>query len=143
MPFSHLIRLACVASLLIFATARARAHTIPQDQLDRTKIFWGNGKSFESPGEVDYDEIIKATPEYQEIKKDKIQRGTGKFWLLMSKASTRALRAIAQVGEDTEYDLIAAKGYLGGLKPPIPAKDITELVVAEITGEDKKAKEKK
>ncbi len=140
---SHLARIAFIAALVFLAPGRARAHTIPQDQLDRTKVFWGDTKSFEKPGEVDFDEVIKATPEYQEVKKDKIKRGTGKFWLLMSKASTRALRAIAQVGEDTEYDLVAAKGYLGKLKPPVPAKDITELVISEITGERKKTKDEK
>jgi hypothetical protein len=92
-------------------------------------VYWGVATGFEKPGEVQYDEIIKATPEYKELKKKKIERGTGKYWILMSQASDRAVKAISQVGQETEYDLIAAQGYLGSLKPPIPADDITQLVL--------------
>jgi hypothetical protein len=92
-------------------------------------VYWGGATGFEKPGEVQYDEIIKATPEYKELKKKKIERGTGKYWILMSQASDRAVKAISQVGQETEYDLIAAQGYLGSLKPPIPADDITQLVL--------------
>ena len=40
--------------------------------------------------------------------------------------------------------MIAAQGYLGSLEPPIPADDITPLVLAKLTGKDanKDAKKK-
>ena len=44
----------------------------------------------------------------------------------------RALRVIAETGKETSFDFVAAKGYLGGLREPIPAKDITKLVIERI-----------
>jgi hypothetical protein len=110
----------------------AAANSIPADQLDAKQVFWGTASNFEKPGEIDYEEIVKATPEYKEIKRKKLQRGTGEYWILMSQASDRAVRAISEVGQNTEYDLIAAEGYLGSLEPAIEAEDITDLVLDQL-----------
>ncbi len=118
-----------LAALIVTSVALAEMYSIPADQLDPQKIYWGTASGFEKPSEVQYDELIKETPEYKELKKKKIERGTGKYWILMSQASDRVVKAISQVGQETEYDLIAAHGYLGGLKPPIPAEDITPLIL--------------
>ncbi|MFA6241449.1 MAG: hypothetical protein WC655_10990 [Candidatus Hydrogenedentales bacterium] len=118
-----------LAALIVTSVALAEMQSIPADQLDPQKIYWGTASGFEKPSEVQYDELIKETPEYKELKKKKIERGTGKYWILMSQASDRVVKAISQVGQETEYDLIAAQGYLGGLKPPIAAEDITPLVL--------------
>ena len=44
------------------------------------------------------------------------------------------MRAITQVAKEKKYDLIAAKGYLGGLDKPIPAKNITSVVTNKMNG---------
>jgi len=108
-------------------------YSIPADQLQPTKIYYGTSESFEKPGKVRFKDIIKATPEYHEVKRDKIERGTGRYWILLSQASDRANRAIHEVGEKTDYDLIALDGYLGHLKPAIKADDITDLVIETMT----------
>ena len=118
----------------------ALAYSIPAEQLNAQKIYWGLASDFEKPGEVRYQEVIKATPEYKELKKKKVKRGTGKYWILLSQASDRAVRSIAKVGEDTEYDLIASHGYLGSLDPAIPADDITDHVVKAMKDDIKKGK---
>ncbi len=110
----------------------AAAFSIPEDQLDEKKIFFGDSANFDVAGEVDIDEIIKATPEYEEIKKKKIERGTGKYWILLSQATERALEAVGEVGGETDYDLIAAKGYLGDLDPPITSDDVTDSVLEKV-----------
>ncbi len=142
--------IAALAALAIAFVAVAEMHSIPPDQLDPQKIYWGVASGFEKPAEVQYDEIIKATPEYKELKRKRVERGTGKYWILMGQASDRAVKAISQVGQETEYDLIAAAGYLGSLKPPIHADDITQLVIetmkksiADSTGSGKSGKGKK
>jgi hypothetical protein len=127
---------------VIASVALAEIHTIPADQIDSKKVYWGVATGFEKAGEVDYDAVVKATPEYKELKSKKIERGTGKYWILMSEASDRATRAISQVGQDTEYDLIAAEGYLGSLEPAIPAEDITDLILDVLEGRSVKAKDK-
>lgn len=110
----------------------ALAYSIPEDQVDPQKIYWGSPANFDKPGEVDLDALIRATPEYEEIKKNKLERGSGKYWILLNEASERAQKAILAVAEDTDYDLVTAVGYLKGLKPSIPADDITVLVLKEL-----------
>jgi hypothetical protein len=109
--------------------AAAVTYSIPPDQLDAKKVFWGEPSNFAKPGEVAYEDVIKATPEYKELKEEKVEKGTGKYWILLSKASDRAVQAISSFGEDTEFDLIAAEGYLSSLNPSIPAEDVTKLII--------------
>jgi hypothetical protein len=116
----------------LMGAVAAAAYSIPEDQLDSKKVFWGSAKSFETPGEVAYENIVRATPEYKKLKQDKIERGTGEYWILLSQASDRAVKSISEVGENTEYDLIAAVGYLGSLEPSIEAPDITSKVIEKM-----------
>jgi len=136
-------RIAVGVAVAFFAlVALAEIQSIPEDQIDPQKLYWGAATGFEKAGEVDYDAVVKATPEYKELKKKKIERGTGKYWILMSQASDRTTRAISQVGQNTDYDLIAAQGYLGGLEPAIAAEDITDLILKELEGPSTKDDEK-
>ena len=125
-------------SLVVALTAAiAGAYTVPKEQLDAKRVFWGSAVGFERAGEIDYKRVIKETPEYNEIVKKRIQRGTGKYWILLSQASDRVVRTISQVGQKTECDLIASRGYLAGLEPPIPAEDITQLLLDRLQGKAK------
>ncbi len=120
------------AILLLLPAIFVVGESIPKDQIDASQIYFGSPASFEKAAEVDIKTVIAATPEYKEIAKKKIDRGTGKYWILQGQASNRALKAIADVAAKTDYDLIAEKGYLKKLKPPIACKDITGLVVAKL-----------
>lgn len=111
----------------------AGAHSIPASQLDEQKIYFGTASNFETPAEINYEEVVKATPEYEKIRKEKIDHGSAKYWILISQASDRAVQAISSVGKNTDYDLIASKGYLNELDPPIAAEDITAQVLAQLT----------
>jgi len=125
------------------AAAFAQLCSIPADQVDSKKVFWGSASGFEKAGEVDYDSVLKVTPEYKLMKKDRIERGTGKYWILLNQATDRSTRAITEVGQNTDYDLIAQRGYLASLTPAVAADDITPLVVSKIEGATKVAKAKK
>lgn len=134
------------AALVVVMTATAafaQLCSIPAEQVDSQKVFWGSTSGFEKPGEVDYDEILKVTPEFKQIKKDRIERGTGKYWILLNQATDRSTRAITEVGQNTEYDFIAQSGYLASLTPAIAADDITPLAVAAVEGGTKLAKARK
>jgi hypothetical protein len=110
----------------------AWAKSIDDEQLDPKQIFFGDPKAFDSPAAVDIQTIIETTSEYKEIKKEKIKRGTAKYWILLSKATDRAIEAIADVAEDEGYDLIAARDYLKDLEPIVAAKNVTKTVVEKI-----------
>ncbi len=124
-PYSVVIALI----LAIGGVLSAGAYSIPADKLDPQKIFHGNAAKFETPARVNYQKIVKATPEYSSIKKKKIVSGSAKYWILISKASDRAQRLIKEVGKETSYDFIVADGYLDTIEPAIEADDVTELVL--------------
>ena len=123
--------------LLLAANDAAGAYTIAPEQIDTRQIYFGNAKSFEKPASVDYTAIVKATPEYSEIKKKKIDSTSARYWLLMSSASDHACKLISQVGEESDHDLIVSIGYLGKVTPPIEAEDVTKKVLEKL--EPKKA----
>ncbi len=127
-PYSLLVAMI----LAVGGMMAASAHTIPTDKVDAQKIFYGNAEAFEAPARVNYQKVVKATPEYSSIKKKKIVSGSAKYWILISKASDRAQRLIKEVGEETSHDLIVADGYLDTMEPAIEADDVTELVLEKL-----------
>ena len=120
---------AIIVALPLLAVA---AQSIPDAQIDKSRIYFGSPSGFDNPAEVDMDSALQATPEFQEIVKKKVDHGTGKYWILVSDASNRVHRAIADVGRATEYDLIVEKGYLDKLDPPVDCEDITAAVIDRI-----------
>ncbi len=121
----------------------APTYSIPAEKVDVQKVYFGQANGFEKAGKVDYDSVVKATPEYAEVKRKRIEPGTGKYWILLSQASERAVRAISEVGHETGYDFIAAQAYLGNLEPSIPSEDITPLVVDRVKDNGKVKEESK
>jgi hypothetical protein len=117
---------------VIIPVIAVAAQSIPDAQLDTSRVFYGSPAAFDKPAEVDIDAAIQSTPEYQEIVKKKIDSGTGKYWILISEATDRVHRAISDIGKVNEYDLIAQKGYLGALEPPVSCVDITGHVLEAI-----------
>jgi hypothetical protein len=113
------------------AGAMAESMSIPPDAVDDQRIFWGTASSFEKPGSVDYNALVSATTEYKEAVK--AEKNTAQYWLFISKANDRAIRAISNVGSETDFDLIVLKGYLEGLASPIETEDITELALAKLS----------
>lgn len=107
------------ACLLLVPAFLVAADSLPTDQVDASQIYYGSPMSFENAAEVDIETVIVATPEYQEITKKKLDQGTGRYWILKVEASNRALRAILDVADETDFDLIAEQGYLENLDPPI------------------------
>ena len=107
-------------------------YKIPPDKIELQKVFFGTPAGFDKAGKVDYDTVIKATPEYEEVKKKKIEPGTGKYWILLSQASERAKRSISEVGKEAGFGLVAAVVYLSKFEPDIPSEDITEIVIVRM-----------
>lgn len=116
----------CGTAMSSFALA------IPAEKQDVQKIYYGDPNDFEKPARVNYQDIVKATPEYSSIKKKKIVSGSAKYWILISKASERAQSLIKNVGKETSYDLIVSDGYLDSVDPEIEVDDATELVLNKL-----------
>ncbi|MFO7775705.1 MAG: hypothetical protein R6W89_07910 [Candidatus Hydrogenedentota bacterium] len=124
------------AALALFIGVGAYAeYAIPDDQIDNQKIYLGNPADFEKAGEVDFMEVVKATPEYEEIQRKNIDQGTGEYWIKMNTASGRAEQAVVSVSTEEGYDLLTKQGYLAEVDEEIPVEDITEQVVSYIEEE--------
>lgn len=139
----HSIGMVVIALAVTFPGANgvAATYSIPPEQVDVQKVYVGAPSGFEKAAKVDYESVIKATPEYEEVKRKRIEPGTGKYWILLSKASNRAVRAISEVGQNTGHDFIASQAYLGGLEPGIPSEDITPLVLDRVKDVSKSSKD--
>jgi hypothetical protein len=137
MRFSgYMISVSCAVALFAIS-ASAATYSIPPEKQNARKVYYGTAAGFEKPAKVDYESVIKATPEYEQVKKNKLEPGTGKYWILLSEASDRAVHAISEVGKESGYDFIAAQAYLGSLEPSIPSEDITPLVLDKVKDKDK------
>ena len=131
-------RYIAVSAVIGFLTAVAGAeeYSIPPDKVDDQKIFSGSAERFSKPGAVDYKAVVRATPEYNTIVEKKIESGTAKYWILISRASEHAVRVIREVGRESDYDLIVVEGYLASLEPPIEADNVTDLVLKKLSEEE-------
>lgn len=94
--------------------------------VDVSKIYVGSADTFKKPAEVCFEEVLKATPEFEQMKD--VEHGTGKYWILLSQASDHTRRVITDIAGD--YDLIAERGYLKTKK--IECVDITQLAVDKL-----------
>ncbi len=120
----------CVFALTVSAVAES--YSIPADKVDEQKVFWGKPAQFSKPAAVDYKAVVMATDEFKSIRQNKIEAGTAKYWILISQASERAVKAIAAVGKDSEYDLIVTKGYLESLELDVKPDDVTAKVLERL-----------
>jgi len=125
-----------VVTALLIGPWSALALAIAPEHVDQQRVFWGDPKGFDTPAEVDYRAVVQATPEYSELRKKKVEKGSAKYWILLNNASERALRVIGEVAVSTEYDLVVDKGFLGELTPPLEGKDITSQVLDILAKQD-------
>lgn len=121
-----------IALWMALGSVGAETYSIPSDKVDVKKVYWGSAASFEKPACVDYERVVRATPEYDSIRKNKIEQGTARYWILISQASEHALRLINEVGRETDYDFIASSAFMASLDPPIEAEDVTEIVIKKL-----------
>lgn len=128
--------------IVSLGNAQAATYSIAPESVDIQKVYYGSASGFEKAGKVDYEAVIMATDEYEQLSKKKVRRGTGKYWILLSKASERAVHAIGLVGRETEYDFIAAQTFLDGLESGVPSEDVTQLVLDKLDERLRKSKER-
>ncbi len=120
--------------LLLSGSVHAAQFSIPPAQIDPGKIYYGQAAGFDKAGEVNFQEAIVATPEYETMRKEKVDYGSGRYWVLQSQASDRVVHAVSDFADATDFDLIAAVGYLGKLTPPISAENVTAQVIGQMLG---------
>ncbi len=121
-----------LCGVALACAAMAESYSIPADKVNEQKVFWGNPAKFEKPASVDYKVVVMATDEYKSIKQNKIEAGSAKYWILISQASEKAVKAVAAVGKESQYDLIVAKGYLESVGLTVQPTDVTNAVLERL-----------
>jgi len=116
------------------ANASTPTETTEEKPLDLKEVYWGNANDYEKPACVDYEEIVRETPEYKKIEDKELKRGTGEYWILMSQASDRVVKTIAQVGEIIDCDLILGRAYAKEKASEAYDHDITKVVKKMLAG---------
>jgi len=121
-----------LALTLIVTPLCVVADSIPEDKIDKQKLFRGDLKRFSKPAEIQFVELVKNTPEYEAIKKESLKSADARYWILMTQAQERVTRSIVRVAREKQFDVVCEKGYLKSLG--VEAKDITELIEEDLTG---------
>ncbi|HOV32850.1 MAG TPA: hypothetical protein PLX23_05755 [Candidatus Hydrogenedens sp.] len=129
MKVNIIVLILCLALLCSNLWALAEPFSLAPEKIDEQKIFWGTPTKFNKPALVRFEEIIQATPEFSGIKERKIESGTAKYWIMLSKASERAVRTIQAVAQESQFDLVAEFNYWQNTGEQIPAEDITQKVL--------------
>ena len=127
---TRLMQLFIFPVFLLIVEVAVTPETITKDSVDDQKIFYGTSSSFERPASVDYVVIVTATKEHK--KALTLDSRTAQYWILINKANENAIHTINIIGNETDYDLIALKGYLESLDLSTEVKDITELVLEKL-----------
>ncbi len=86
-------------------------------EIPTTKYYFGHPNSNENVGFISRTDLIKSTPEYKEIKKEKIEEGTGKYWILLDKATNKVQKAINNYAQEHGFDFITDMPELKDNKP--------------------------
>lgn len=120
-------------TLCVLLIAASPVYTIPQDKIDTQKVYYGdcNG-SFTRAAEFDPIRVIENTKQYKKVQKEKIQTGTGKYWILMSQASDSMRKAVGMYMQDHDFDFLASQGYLTKATPEVPVVDVTDDVIKQL-----------
>ena len=128
---------------MVLAVFTETEYKIPPEKMDNTKIYYGEmTQVFSKPAEIDFDTILKETPEYKELKNKKIEPGTGKYWILLNKATESIMKLIPSTAKENNYDIVSTKGYFKSIN--IEAEDITILIIDKVNHKDtKKSKQNK
>ncbi len=128
----------CEMYILITCVILGSTYEIPEDLRDPSKIYFGSMNTFSNPVEILHEKIIKETDEYKEIERKKIERGTGQYWILISKASQVVKNIIEKYGkENDDIDFVTEKYYLESCGLNIEIRDVTDDII-EYMKESKK-----
>lgn len=87
-------------------------------------VLYGVSDSSSRPAVVDYQKLLKQTPEWKTIKSEGVRKGTARYELLLSDADRRIRTLVEEVAEARGHDLVVGQGGI---------EDARGLKVADLT----------
>jgi len=86
---------------------------VSKAEMPDDKIYYGFfAEKITNPRCINLGELLASTPEYQEIKRKKIESGTGKYWILLSRANDRTQKQIKDYTADAELAFLCDRETL-------------------------------
>ncbi len=104
-------------------TAITTSLLVSAEGIDKGKLYYGEPESYQKPGYIILQEVLKASPSYQRIIEENISSDRAEYWVLVNRANQDAQEAFKRVERECGYDLIGEKGFIEGEVP-----NIVELV---------------
>jgi hypothetical protein len=117
--------------------------TVTKEEMPDDKIFYGTyAEKITNPRCFDKAALLSMTPEWKEIKSKKIDKGTGKYWILLSAANDRADKQVNTYTQDAELEFLCDRETLFNvLKKMEQFKSVSEkALIAEFDVTDSIAK---
>ena len=121
-----------LALVALFATTPAAMAQVGKGlQVARKDVLSGNPHQTAAPAEIDLARCIGATPEGQTIESERVERGSARYSILMTKAHERVVRAVAHVAAQKSRDCVVKKGSYRNPEG-LTVLDISDEVIAAI-----------
>ena len=130
MHFTQLLR---VLALGVFVLASAASSVSAQciRVTDSEKVLHGSANQCLKAAVVDYKKLRQATPEYKQIKKQGIEKGTAQFEILSQQITTRIRDLLRDYCKSKGYDCVVVKGYVKA-EDASKATDITDDILEKM-----------
>lgn len=94
-------------------------------EVDVSKVYFGDPKSFENPAVLRISKVFDAIPEYRDAKNK--GKDDPDYFILLEKANQKFFAALDKVVSECKYDLV---GEVGAIK--VKGKEIPEITAAVI-----------
>ena len=88
----------------------------------------GYDESIHTIGVVDSQIVYKSIPEYKQIKREGIEKGTATYYKLMKKATDRYHATLRKTAKQGGYYVLVEKGGVEGY----PTTNVTELCISNL-----------
>jgi Skp family chaperone for outer membrane proteins len=113
-PMTHLSTLlrALVLGVLAWGGATASVTAQAIRVTDSKKVLHGSAHQCLKAAVVDYKKLRQATPEYKQIQREGIEKGSAQHEILCQRITTRIRDLLKEYCKDKGYDCVVIKGYV-------------------------------
>jgi Skp family chaperone for outer membrane proteins len=98
-------------------------------------VLFGSARVCQKPAEVDYRALQEATPEFKTIERERLQKGSARYEILMAKMTQRVGVAVKEIARQQGYDCVVVKGSVKNANG-LTVVDATAAVLTKLQTHD-------
>jgi len=93
-------------------------------------VYLGRYRSFRKPAVLDCQKVFDSISFYQKVKRDRLNKKSGRYWILMQKANRIFYKALQRLSRERGYDLIGARNsiLINGASPTDVTRNLLEII---------------